>query len=110
MVGRISVIPYGVMIPGITDIFGSSYSYYRVRIEDVVWFIAISPAVKSVSSVKKLRGVGNLSVTISYEVNGLVFSEEENLDLGYDVSSRLHSQAVLDLLKKVDRWELDAEV
>lgn len=107
MVGKISVIPHGVSIPGITDVFGSAYSHYRVCIGDFVWLIAISPVVKAITGVKVLKGVGNLSVSFVYELNGSLVADDEILCLGYDADTKLHSQAVIDLLKTVDRWEMD---
>lgn len=106
MVGKISVIPYGTPVPGITDVFGSDYSHYRIRIGDFVWLIAISPVVKSISDVKVLKGVGNLNVSLVYELNGRLVTEDEILCLGYDAETELCSKAVFDLIKAVDGWEL----
>ena len=106
MVGKVSVIPYGVPVPGVTDVFGSAYSHYKICIDEFVWLIAISPAVKAVTAVKRLKGVGNLSVSLMYNIDGRVFYDEENLDLGFDARKELCSQEVFNMLKRVDRWEL----
>lgn len=102
MVGKISVIPYTADHLE----FHGAYSYYQICLGDLVWKIAISPVVKSISFVKKLRGVGNLEVSLVYEINGQIREESEILDLGYDALKVLCSDSVFHLLKAVERWEL----
>lgn len=107
MVGKISVIPYGAPVPGITDVFGSPYSHYRIRIDDFVWYIAISPTVRSVKKVITTGTPGDVDVVIICDIDGKQALEEETLCLAYDAQTKLQSKFVADLVKRVNRWELD---
>lgn len=107
MVGKISVVPYGSPIPGITDVFSSPYSYYRIRIDDFVLYIAISPVVRSVTKVTTSKIPGDVNVEISCNINGRQVIEEEVLCLAYDARTKLQSKVVADLVRSVNRWELD---
>ncbi len=102
MVGKIAVIPYAAEPFG----FQGAYSYYRICLGDLVWKIAISPAVKSISSVKKLSGVGTLEVSLVCEIDGQTRQESEILDLGHDALRVLCSDSIFHLLKATERWEL----
>lgn len=108
MVGKLSVVPYHANAPKIAACINNSYSYLKICIGDLVWTIAISPVVKGISSVKQLKGVGNLEISLVCEVDGRLIQETEIWNLGSDARMVLCSQSVFDLLKKVDRWELDA--
>ena len=107
MVGKLSVVPYNANAHKIAERMNNRYSHYRVCIGDLVWMIAISPVVKAISSVTKLKGVGNLEVSLVCEMDGRLTQENEVLNLGYDARMELRSQGVFDLLKKVGRRELD---
>lgn len=109
MVCKISVIPSGTVIPGLTDVFSSPYSYYRIRIDDFVWYIAISSTVKAVKKVITTSTPGDVDVVIACDISGKQILEEETLCLAYDARTKLRSKTVANLVRRVDRWKLDEQ-
>jgi len=85
MVGKLSVVPYNANAPKIAERMNNRYSH----------------------SVTKLKGVGNLEVSLVCEMDERLTQENEVLNLGYDARMELRSKGVFDLLKKVGKRELD---